>query len=295
MNVATNLRAKSKGDAARNDAVENGLREQISALGPWFHNMKLGEHWTAPDHFLGDYPNAKFQRFAPHLPADLSGKSVLDIGCNAGFYSIEMKRRGADRVIGIDSDERYLAQARLAADALGYDDVEFRNLSVYDVGALGERFDVVIFMGVLYHLRHPLLALDLIREHVAGDLLLFQSMQRGSTQVMELDEDYGFDETMMFAESGFPKLHFIERQYAHDWTNWWIPNRACAEAMLRASGFSIETRAEDEVYICRRAEIPYADWGNQLAVYPAPAAAAPDRQARMQVPAQAGPGARGEV
>lgn len=271
MNLATKVTAKAEGGAARNDAVEDGLRDRIDALGPWFHNMKLGEHWTAPDHFLGDYPNAKFQRFAPHLPADLSGKSVLDIGCNAGFYSIEMKRRGAQRVIGIDSDERYLAQARLAADALGYDDVEFRNLSVYDVGALGERFDVVIFMGVLYHLRHPLLALDLIREHVAGDLLLFQSMQRGSTQVMELDEDYGFDETMMFAESGFPKLHFIERQYAHDWTNWWIPNRACAEAMLRASGFSIETRAEDEVYICRRAEIPYADWGGQVAVYPAQA------------------------
>jgi tRNA (mo5U34)-methyltransferase len=289
MNLATKLTAKAEGGAARNDAGENGLRDRIDALGPWFHNMKLGEHWTAPDHFLGDYPNAKFQRFAPHLPADLSGKSVLDIGCNAGFYSIEMKRRGADRVIGIDSDERYLAQARLAADALGYDDVEFRNLSVYDVGALGERFDLVIFMGVLYHLRHPLLALDLIREHVAGDLLLFQSMQRGSTQVMELDEDYGFDETMMFAESGFPKLHFVERQYAHDWTNWWIPNRACAEAMLRASGFSIETRAEDEVYICRRAEIPYADWGSQVAVYPA-RAAAPERQAA----AQAGQ-ARGEV
>jgi tRNA (mo5U34)-methyltransferase len=287
MNLATKWTAKAEGGAAQNDAGEDGLRDRIDALGPWFHNMKLGEHWTAPDHFLGDYPNTKFQRFAPHLPADLSGKSVLDIGCNAGFYSIEMKRRGADRVIGIDSDERYLAQARLAADALGYDDVEFRNLSVYDVGALGERFDVVIFMGVLYHLRHPLLALDLIREHVAGDLLLFQSMQRGSTQVMELDEDYSFDETMMFAESGFPKLHFIERQYAHDWTNWWIPNRACAEAMLRASGFSIETRAEDEVYICRRAEIPYADWGDQVAVYPA-RATAPERQETRHGTGQAG-------
>lgn len=281
MNLATKVTAKGEDGAARTDAGQEGLRDRIDALGPWFHNMKLGEHWTAPDHFLGDYPNAKFQRFAPHLPADLSGKSVLDIGCNAGFYSIEMKRRGAQRVIGIDSDERYLAQARLAADSLGYDDVEFRNLSVYDVGALGERFDVVIFMGVLYHLRHPLLALDLIREHVAGDLLLFQSMQRGSTQVMTLDEDYGFDEVMMFAESGFPKLHFIERQYAHDWTNWWIPNRACAEAMLRAAGFSIETRAEDEVYICRRAEIPYADWGGQGAVYPA-RDAAPERQVAGQ-------------
>jgi tRNA (mo5U34)-methyltransferase len=88
---------------------------------------------TAPDHFLGDYPRSKFARFEAVLPADLTGKTVLDIGCNAGFYSIEMKRRGAKRVLGIDSDDRYLAQARLACDALGQDGIEFRNLSIYDV------------------------------------------------------------------------------------------------------------------------------------------------------------------
>jgi tRNA (mo5U34)-methyltransferase len=244
------------------------LKQRIEALGPWFHNINLGGIWTAPEHFLGDYPNVKFQRFAPDLPEDLSGKSVLDIGCNAGFYSMEMKRRGAERVLGIDSDDRYLAQARLAGEALGLDNIEFRNLSVYDVGALGETFDIVIFMGVLYHLRHPLLALDLIREHVAADMMIFQSMQRGSPHVLPLEEDYEFEEEALFFESGFPKLHFIEREYAHDWTNWWVPNRACAEAMLRSAGFRIESRAEDEVYICRRAEAPYAQWGAG-AVYPA--------------------------
>ncbi len=254
--------------AARSIQPDEQLRARIAELGPWFHNIDLNGVWTAPDHFLGDYPGVKFRRFAPHLPADLSGKSVLDIGCNAGFYSMEMKRRGAERVVGIDSDDRYLAQARFAAETLGYDNIEFRNLSVYDVAALGERFDVVIFMGVLYHLRHPLLALDLIHEHVAGDLLIFQSMQRGSKQVMETEEDYPFEETEVFRESAWPKLYFVEREYAHDWTNWWVPNRACAEAMLRASGFTVETRAEDEVYICRRTEMPYA-WGGAGAVYPA--------------------------
>jgi tRNA (mo5U34)-methyltransferase len=244
------------------------IQEKVEALGPWFHNIDLGGVWTAPDHFLGDYPGEKFRRFADHLPADLTGKSVLDIGCNAGFYSMEMKRRGAERVLGIDSDDRYLAQAAFAAETLGYDRIEFRNLSVYDVGALKERFDVVIFMGVLYHLRHPLLALDLIREHVVGDLMIFQSMQRGSGQVLPLEEDYPFEERELFRESGYPKCYFVEREYAHDWTNWWIPNRACAEAMLRAAGFAIEVRAEDEVYICRRAEIPYAHW-DRPTVYPA--------------------------
>ena len=248
------------------------LRERIEALAPWFHNIDLNGVWTAPDHFLGDYPGAKFRRFAPHLPQDLSGKSVLDIGCNAGFYSIEMKRRGAGRVLGIDSDERYLAQARMATEVLGFDDIEFAKLDVYDVGAIGEKFDLVIFMGVLYHLRHPLLALDLIREHVAKDLLLFQSMQRGSKFVLELKDDYEFEETGIFFESSYPKLHFVERQYSHDWTNWWVPNRACTEAMLRSAGFSIDERIEEEVYLCRVAARPYAKFG-PAAVYPAREAA----------------------
>jgi tRNA (mo5U34)-methyltransferase len=254
------------------------LPARIAELGPWFHNMELGGVWTAPDHFLGNYPHFKFERFAHALPADLTGKSVLDIGCNAGFYAMEMAKRGAARVVGIDSDPRYLAQAQLAADTLGFSDcIELRQIDVYDVGALGERFDVVVFMGVLYHLRHPLLALDLIHEHVAGDLMVFQTLQRGSQDVIEVPEDHPFYEEgslkppAYFDEPGYPKMHFIEHQYAHDWTNWWAPNRACTEAMLRAAGFNIINVVEDEdgIYICRRGDLPYRDWGNQGAVYPA--------------------------
>jgi tRNA (mo5U34)-methyltransferase len=252
------------------------LRRQVEALAPWFHNIDLGDGIvTAPDHFLGDYPRFKFDRFAAALPADLSGKSVLDIGCNAGFYSVEMKRRGAAHVVGIDSDDRYLAQARLACSALGFTDLEFRNLSVYDVAGLGERFDLVIFMGVLYHLRHPLLALDLIREHVAGDILLFQTMQRGSNATIAVPENHPFhmkgtfDPSPIFDDPAYPKMHFIERRYADDWTNWWAPNRACSEAMLRAAGFTIEQQPEDEVYLCRVAAVPYAGWGGSMAVHPA--------------------------
>jgi tRNA (mo5U34)-methyltransferase len=250
-----------------NDQGGDDLARRIEALGPWFHNLRLGPHQTAPHHFLGDFPRTKFERFAHAIPEDLSGKTVLDIGCNAGFYALEMRRRGAARVLGIDHDEHYLAQARLAAEVSGLD-VEFRRLEVYDVGALGESFDLVIFMGVLYHLRHPLLALDLIREHVAGDMLIFQSLQRGSETVKEVPERVPFSEEAMFGEEGYPVLHFIEHWYAEDWTNWWVPNRACTEAMLRAAGFAIQTRASEDVYICRRAEVPYAEWGAGAA-YPA--------------------------
>src|SRR5205807_8486017 len=147
------------------------IERRVHELGDWFQNLDLGGVRTAPNHFLGDYPNFKWRHFEHAIPADLSGKTVLDIGCNAGFYSLEMKRRGADRVVGIDSDDDYLAQARFAAEVSGAA-VEFRKLSVYDVAALGEKFDLVLFMGVLYHLRHPLLALDLVREHVCRDLLV---------------------------------------------------------------------------------------------------------------------------
>jgi tRNA (mo5U34)-methyltransferase len=250
------------------ETVERLSREQIERrveeLGEWFHNLDLNGVKTAPEHFLGDYPAVKWRRFADRIPDNLAGKSVLDIGCNAGFYAIEMKRRGAARVLGIDTDERYLAQGRFAAEMCNAE-IEFRNLSVYDVGSLGERFDVVLFMGVLYHLRHPLLALDLIHEHVASDLLILQSMQRGSDEVDPLQEDYTFWEVDIFDRPGFPKMHFIEHKYSDDWTNWWIPNRACVEAMLRSAGFEVLEHPEQEVFICRRGTPAYGPG----AVYPA--------------------------
>src|SRR4051794_2370849 len=133
------------------------IQRRITELGDWFHNLQLGGVSTAPNHFLGDYPSVKWRKFAHAIPSDLRGKTVLDVGCNGGFYSIEMKRRGADRVVAIDSDEGYLAQARFAAEVNGMD-IEFRQLDVYAVRELREQFDLVLFMGVLYHLRHPLLA-----------------------------------------------------------------------------------------------------------------------------------------
>jgi tRNA (mo5U34)-methyltransferase len=252
----------------------DGLGARIAALAPWFHNIDLGGVPTAPEHFLGDYPSDKFARFGHVVPADLTGLSVLDIGCNAGFYSMEMLRRGAARVVGIDSDERYLAQARLGAEVLGFAGAEFRNLSVYDVAALAERFDLVIFMGVLYHLRHPLLALDLIREHVARDMMLFQTMQQGSADVADVPADHPFfvpgtyKSPPIFDDPGYPKMHFIEHAFSGDWTNWWAPNTACSQAMLRAAGFTIEAQPEGDVYLCRVAPVPYGERG-PTAVYPA--------------------------
>jgi tRNA (mo5U34)-methyltransferase len=232
------------------------IEKKIMELGPWFHNLSLLGVQTAPDHFLGDYPSAKWQNFQKAIPDDLTGMSVLDIGCNAGFYSIEMKRRGARRVLGIDHDEQYLGQARFAAEILELD-IAFEQMSVYDAPRLSERFDLVLFMGVFYHLRYPLLALDLLRQYVTKDWFIFQSMLRGSRTCPGVEPDYPFWERAVFDQPGFPKMHFIENSYSHDPTNWWIPNRSCAEAVLRSAGFKIESIPEAEVFICRCDETAY--------------------------------------
>jgi tRNA (mo5U34)-methyltransferase len=104
---------------------------------------------------------------------------------------------------------------------------------------------------VLYHLRYPLLALDLLHEFVVKETLIFQSLLRGSEQVAALERNYPFWQTDVFEQPGYPVMHFVEHRYANDPTNWWVPNRACAEAMLRASGFEIADHPEEEVFICR--------------------------------------------
>lgn len=230
------------------------IKQRVVELGEWFHNLDLGGVQTAPDHFLGDYPQIKWQQFSFAVPEDLTGKSVLDVGCNAGFYSIQMKRRGAARVVGIDTDEKYLAQARFAAKVSNAE-IEFRKLSVYRVQELREQFDLVLFMGVLYHLRHPLLALELLHEYVVADLLVAQSLLRGSKEHMNFPRDFPFWEQQVFERDEFPRMYFVENRFANDPTNWWIPNRACFEAMLRSAGFEIMAHPEDEVFICRRTEV----------------------------------------
>lgn len=224
------------------------LTQRIGELGEWFHNLDLHGVRTAPNHFLGDFPNVKWKHIQKSIPPDLSGASVLDIGCNGGFYSIQMKLRGAGRVLGIDVDDRYLNQGRFAAATLGMD-IEFEKRSVYDVDQIEGQFDYVFFMGVFYHLRYPLFALDKVIKKVRKKLV-FQTMIRGSEEARQVDSDYDFWNKEIFSDPHFPQMYFIENSYANDPTNWWIPNRAAAEGMLRSSGLEIIDHPETETWIC---------------------------------------------
>ncbi len=224
------------------------LTKHVEELGEWFHNIDLFGVPTAPRHFLGDFPNIKWKHIERAIPADISGATVLDVGCNGGFYSIELKKRGASRVLGIDIDDRYLNQARFAAATLGYN-IEFQKCSVYDVDTIPGQFDFVLFMGVLYHLRYPLFALDKLVTKVRGQLV-FQTMLRGSETVGAYQDDYHFWDDKIFRDPSFPCLYFIENKYAGDQTNWWIPNKSAAEAMLRSAGLTIVANPESETWIC---------------------------------------------
>jgi tRNA (mo5U34)-methyltransferase len=231
------------------DAVD--VRRQVEALGPWFHNLHLpGGIQTVPDHFLGgDFPRFKWQQIADAIPADLAGWRVLDVGCNAGFYSFELARRGAS-VLAIDHDPRYLAQARWAAAQLDpHGRVQFRQLGVYEVGVLEESFDLVWFMGVFYHLRHPLLALDLLARRTRR-LMVFQTLTMPGEDVYADTHDHPIMDREPLLDPGWPKMAFIEHRFAGDATNWWVPNHAGVEAMLRSSGLRVTARPAGEIYLC---------------------------------------------
>jgi len=128
----------------------------IEELKPWFHNLHLSNGaQTAPDHPLGDFPANKWRQLASHLPANLTGWSAVDIGCNAGFYSFELVRRGA-MVTAINVDGHYLQQARWAAREFGLEErITFKQMQVYELARVNETYDLVWFMVVFYHLRYP--------------------------------------------------------------------------------------------------------------------------------------------
>lgn len=199
------------------------LAERIAGI-RWFHTIALGRGMVTP----GIDPTPE-KLAGIGLPADLSGRTVLDIGAWDGFFSFEAERRGAERVLATDSfcwsgdgwgtrDGFNLAREVLQSK------VEDRVVDVMDLtpDAVGT-FDLVIFLGVLYHLRHPLLALEKVAGVTSGCLIL-------ETEV----DLVGLRRPAMAFYPG--------TELNHDPTNWWAPNPSALEGMLKDVGFSrVET------------------------------------------------------
>jgi tRNA (mo5U34)-methyltransferase len=259
MSGGTNGRgvAAPPSDAAP-DVSQESLQRQADALGPWFHNLQLPcGLQTAPDHPLGpDFPARKWREIEPHLPARLDGWTVLDIGCNAGFYSIELALRGAE-VVGVDHDPHYLRQAAWAAVRFGVEDrIELRQQHLYELAASRETFDLVWFMGVFYHLRYPLLGLD-IAASKAARMMVFQTLTMPGTDVCtDAAGSDDIEDRDVLLHPGWPKMAFLEHAFFNDPTNWWAPNHAAVEAMLRSAGLNPVQRPGHEIYICEPARDP---------------------------------------
>lgn len=194
------------------------LQKRVAAH-RWFHRIDLGNGLVTPG--LDDTA-AKLQRLK--LPADFTGKTVLDIGAWDGFFSFEAERRGASRVVAVDSfcwsgeGWGHKAGFELARQAL-HSKVEDREIEVLDLTPENPgTFDVVFFFGVLYHMRHPLLALEKVAAVTKSHLIL-------ETKV----------DLLSF---GTPAMAFyLGDELNGDPTNWWGPNISCLCDMLRAVGF----------------------------------------------------------
>jgi len=219
----------------------------VKALEPWFHNMNLADGlWTNPKGSPGpDYPSWRWGIVEPML-GSVEGKSCLDIGCSSGFFSLKLKELGARRVLGIDDGEQVHAieQANFAAKCLRAE-VEFRKAQVQHLAEGEESFDLVLFLGVFYHLRHPLLVLESIRK-VCGDRLLMQTIttphRMSSYEACpELPRRDSGLRTPGLNEPDFPLLRFVEGNLDGDVSCWFVPSPEAVLAMLRSCGFKPET------------------------------------------------------
>ncbi|HWS55858.1 MAG TPA: DUF1698 domain-containing protein [Pyrinomonadaceae bacterium] len=228
----------------------------LERLRPWFHRIDLGGGlYTKTESVMGepvDHPAGPWGVIGKCLPEDLRGKSVLDVGCNAGFYAIEAKRRGAARVLGVDGQRQHVRQAVFVRKALGLD-IEYRRMNVYELNrrAVGE-FDITLALGLIYHLKHLVLALENLYE-VTRELLVVETavMPPARTPKSFL---HPLGETQM-------RLHplaYVENPAGakEQVFNWFLPGVEALRALLRQTGFEavevVEVKDERAVLVCRK-------------------------------------------
>ena len=230
---------------------------ELKRLAPWFHRIDLGDGlYTKTESVMGepvDHPYGPWQTIQKLLPRDLSGKTLLDVGCNAGFYAFEAKRRGAKRVLGVDGQRQHVRQGLFVRKVLGLE-VEFRRHNVYELSprTVGQ-FDITLALGLLYHLKHPILALENLYQ-VTKELLIIE------TAIMPPERTpdsfvHPLGETQMLLHP----LAFVENPTGakEQVFNWFLPGIEALQAMLRTTGFDevevVEAKNERAIVVCRKA------------------------------------------
>jgi len=269
------------------------ILSELERLKPWFHCIELGDGLvTKSESTIGEpveHPRPTWGKVKVCLPEDLSGKSVLDVGCNAGFYSIEMKRRGAARVLGIDSQRDLIRQAMFVRQRLCLE-IDYRRMSVYDLDPreLGQ-FDITLALGLIYHCKHLVLALEKLFL-VTRELLILETAIYPPERAPE---------SFVYAEGGAePTLHplaYVENlpDAKEAVFNWFVPSPAALSALLRNVGFDeVEVfpsvQSDRAVFQCRKRE-PYPDsraisyLGAKLALISGPSSCHPNDELRFRV------------
>jgi 2-polyprenyl-3-methyl-5-hydroxy-6-metoxy-1,4-benzoquinol methylase len=203
--------------------------QRISELRPWYQNVQLGPDLSTKaldrdsDIFSGeDIPAPLWQAVLPLLD-DLTEKSVLDIGCNAGYMSFEAKKLGAASVLGIDSNLgatiSFLEQAEFCRQALGVD-VAFQEVSLFDL-EVQAKFDVVLFCGVLYHLENFATGVEKVRSFV----------RNGGQVILETASEQ-------------PTRTTYGTGYRGDTTTFFVPSPAVLKALVEEYGFIVEGKRD---------------------------------------------------
>ncbi len=233
------------------------ILSELKRLEPWFHRIDLGAGlFTKTESVMGepvDHPLGPWQTIQKLLPPDLSGKTLLDVGCNAGFYAFEAKRRGATRVLGVDGQRQHVRQGLFVRKVLDLE-VEFRRLNVYELSprVVGQ-FDITLALGLLYHLKHPILALENLFRVTKELLVIETAIMPSASTPKSFPYSFGAMKTMLHP------LAYVENplESKEQVFNWFLPGVEALMAMLRNAGFAevelIEEKDDRAVVVCRKA------------------------------------------
>jgi tRNA (mo5U34)-methyltransferase len=272
------------------------IMAEMQRLAPWFHCIDLGDGLvTKSKSAIGepvDHPRPTWESVKACLPDDVAGQTVLDVGCNAGFYSIEMKRLGAARVLGIDSQRELIRQAEFVRDVLGLE-IDYQRKSVYDLNPseIGQ-FDITLALGLIYHCKHLVLALEKLFLITRRLLVLETAIYPPEKTPPSFEYDEGGERPTLH-----PIAYVENRPEAKEAVyNWFLPSPAALTALLRNIGFDViqvlPTATSDRAVIACHKHQPFPDsrsisyLGCQLSLIAGPSACHPNQELRFCVRAQ---------
>jgi len=215
------------------DDVSARAREAIAKQPKWHHRIEVAPGVWTPG--LQDTATVLTQI---SMPEDLSGMRVLDIGARDGFFSFEAERRGAREVIALDNEPPHHTGFAIAAELLG-SNVTYVTENVYSLNPdRYGRFDLVLFLGVIYHLRHPLLALDRVYDVCLPDALLLLETHMIDEGLVDPAGHWHRLADFHTDLAVFPLVQYYPGDLlGSDPTSQWAPNRIALEGWLRGAGF----------------------------------------------------------